>query len=63
MEHDGSNEKHAFLAMKEAIIIRQKGKNNFVGIALHDARVNQYCWSGVVIKMDCMSMYERRQGH
>ena len=45
----------AFVAFQEAVHIRDNSpmEGNITGVALHDQRVNQFCWGGDVEKMQC----------
>jgi len=53
LEDDVVIARDAFVAFQEAVRIRENSpwEGNIVGVALHDQRVNQFCWSGDVEKM------------
>ena len=50
LEDDCILSPHAFSAFQEARLIRSQHprKDQIIGIAMHDSRVNQYCWKDFV---------------
>ena len=60
LEDDVIIDRFAFAAFSEAIQIRKNHEHSskIVSIALHDMRVNQYCWRHRIKKKPCPCIYE-----
>jgi len=60
LEDDVIIDRFAFSAFSEAVQIREKHghSSKIVSIALHDVRVNQYCWRDRIKKKPCPSIHE-----